>query len=342
MAGRQRSARWQRLEDEALAELRICDLGLKLEGTALAARVAALHGELGAVGLLFRPYVWLSNDWFTPDGLTGFAAPFYLAHPRLLRLERRQMLEVEGGGLAECLRILRHETAHALDNAYGLRRRAEFRRVFGASSQPYRQTYAADPRSRRFVLNLPGWYAQSHPLEDFAETFAVWLQPGSRWRRGYAGWPALAKLEYVDRLMSELRGQRPRLRTRRREQSVAQLRTTLAEHYRQKKRRYGSDGGALHGLALRQLFSDEQRYRRRESAAAFLTRLRVPLVRRVSTFTGQHRYNVDQALLESIQLCKELGLRLVRSERETHLDVVSLLTARTMQFTSGGRPRFTR
>ena len=54
------------------------------------------------------------------------------------------------------------------------------------------------------MLNLANWYAQSHPIEDFAETFAVWLRPGSRWRSRYADWPALRKLEYVDALMQEV------------------------------------------------------------------------------------------------------------------------------------------
>ena len=49
--------------------------------------------------------------------------------------------------------------------------------------------YTPDPNSRAYVQHLDYWYAQSHPFEDYAETFAVWLRPSSRWKRRYEGWP---------------------------------------------------------------------------------------------------------------------------------------------------------
>ena len=137
------------------------------------------------------------------------------------------MLEVEGGSAAECMKLLRHETAHAIDNAYGLRRRRRFRDIFGRPGLPYRASYSPDPTSRDYVLHLDYWYSQSHPLEDFAETFAVWLGPGSRWRKRYAGWPALEKLLYVDELMDEIRDAPPKLRTRRREEPAHGVQRTL-------------------------------------------------------------------------------------------------------------------
>ena len=158
-----------------------------------------IRRDLQRRGMRFRPHVWLSEEWFSPDGVPGIAVPFYMAHPRLMRLERQFMDEVEGGNANWLTRILRHEIAHALDNAYRLRRRKEWRRVFGRASRPYPDIYRPRPASRDFVLHLGHWYAQSHPTEDFAETFAVWLQPKARWRREYQGWPALRKLEYVDR-----------------------------------------------------------------------------------------------------------------------------------------------
>ena len=122
---------WIRLPDDELLDQRLCDLGLRLEGTALEGRLARLDAELERAGLRFRPHAWLSTDWFTPDGATGFAIPFFLAHPRLMRLERAQMLEVEGGTHEWCMKLLRHEAAHALDNAYGLHRQRRWREVFG-------------------------------------------------------------------------------------------------------------------------------------------------------------------------------------------------------------------
>jgi hypothetical protein len=175
--------------------LRLCDLGVTIEGTDLEQRIAQIGAELDARTLTFRPHYWLSEEWFTPDDVPGIAIPFYLAHPRLAKLEAAQMLEVEGGDPGSCLRILRHEVGHAIDNAYQLRRRVTRRRLFGTPATPYPEYYTPKPYSKSFVQHLDHWYAQSHPDEDFAETFAVWLDPQSMWAARYTGWPALRKLE---------------------------------------------------------------------------------------------------------------------------------------------------
>jgi len=229
---------WVELGDEALLDVRLCDLDLRIARTPLAPRLARLARELAAAGVdRFHPYAWLSTGWFTPHGTTGFAIPFYLAHPRLARLERRIMGEVEGDSERACMRLLRHELAHALDHAYRLHRRRSWREQFGPFGQPYRASYRPRPGSRRFVVNLPHGYAQSHPGEDWAETFAVWLAPGSRWTSRYAGWPALRKLRYVDELMREIAGRPPVVRTCERTDALAELRFPLREYYRRKRAR---------------------------------------------------------------------------------------------------------
>ena len=203
------------LGDEELLDVQFRELDLKIEGTDLALRVEQLNGELASRGLLFRPHFWLSDEWFTPDGIPGVAIPFYLAHPRLARLELSQMLEVEGGDHDSCMRILRHEAGHAIDNAFQLRRQRQRRELFGDHKLPYPEHYTPKPYSKNFVLHLDSWYAQSHPDEDFAETFALWLTPDAQWRQRYQGWPALRKLEYVDQLMRSLAGRTPPVTTTR-------------------------------------------------------------------------------------------------------------------------------
>ena len=191
------------------------------------------------LGLRFRPHFWLSDEWYCPDGVPGVAIPFYLAHPRLARLELTYMLEVEGGTPEWCMRLLRHETGHAIENAYRLRLRRRRQKLFGKSSERYRDYYVPRPYSRRFVVHLEQWYAQSHPDEDFAETFAVWLAPDSNWRERYAGWPVIRKLEYVDELMQEIGDQRPVVVSRARVDALSRLRKTLRQHYEEKRRHYG-------------------------------------------------------------------------------------------------------
>lgn len=236
--GRAQTPWWHRLSDAELLEVRLCDLGVRLEGSPVAPHVAQLHAELERAGLRFRPHTWFSTDWFTPHGVPGFAVPFYLAHPRLVQLERRYGDGAEGVGARECRQLLRHEAGHAVDNAYRLHRRASWRQHFGPFGTPYRVRYRARPGDPAFVQHLPDGYAQSHPGEDFAETFAVWLAPRSGWQRRYAGTPALRKLRYVDALMREIAGATPRCRTRERTDSLARLRYPLAEHYRRRRARY--------------------------------------------------------------------------------------------------------
>ena len=142
---------WAKLSDEELLDVRFCDLGLSLEGSPLAPLVERLYDDLDGRGIQFRPHCWLGEEWFTPDGVPGFAVPFYLAHPRLKRLERRILGEVEGGNRNWMLRILRHEAGHALDNAYRLRRRRVWRETFGPASLPYPDSYRPRPASRRYV-----------------------------------------------------------------------------------------------------------------------------------------------------------------------------------------------
>src|SRR5258708_17130786 len=218
---------WEGWDDERLLGLRMCDLDLQVEGSGLEERMAELDRDLAEHGLRFRPHAWLSDEWFTPDGVPGIAIPFYLAHPRLARLEQNQMLEVEGGTPEWCLRILRHETGHALDNAYRLRLRRRRRDLFGSPAKPYPEFYTPRPYSKSFVLHLDAWYAQSHPDEDFAETFAVWLTPTSDWRQRYAGWPAGKKLEYMDALMRSVRDRPPRLDNPEEIDPLRRLRKTL-------------------------------------------------------------------------------------------------------------------
>jgi hypothetical protein len=200
---------WAKLPDEKLLQLRLKDLKLTLEGTWLEECVAELHEDLGKRGIRIRPHAWLSDEWFSSEASPGIAIPFYLAHPRLMRLERKKIIDVEGGSRAECMAILRHETGHVIQHAYQVQRRRKWQKLFGKSSTRYPDHYRPNPGSRSYVQHLRLWYAQSHPDEDFAETFAVWMGPRAKWRKRYAGWPALKKLEYVDELMAEIGDAKP-------------------------------------------------------------------------------------------------------------------------------------
>ncbi len=332
-------ASWVRLPDHELLDLRLCDLDLDITRSPLHPRIEQLQHELERRHLKFKPYFWLSDDWYTPDGVPGVAIPFYLAHPRLAELEKAQMREVEGGTPEWCMRILRHEAGHAIENAYRLRRRKRRQQLFGKTSEPYPQHYAPRPYSKRYVLHLEAYYAQSHPDEDFAETFAVWLTPRSRWRQRYAGWPALRKLEYVDALMDELAGVAAPVRVRRHVDPLSTLKKTLREHYREKRARYGIESLRQYDPELKRLFSASKEFARHPTAASFLRQARPQLRRKIAELTGEHQYTIDRVLDELITRAGELKLRLTRPPHATMLDFGILLTGQIMRFLRSGRHR---
>ena len=256
-----------------------------------------------------------------------------------MKLERKQMLEVEGGTDTECMRILRHEAGHALDTAFRLHFRRQWRELFGSFAQRYPDFYKPKPKSRKYVLHLPAWYAQAHPAEDFAETFAVWLTPRSRWRRRYKGWPALDKLEYIDELMSELAGTKPRNRTRTKVEPISEIRTTLREHYRRKREKYDFDWPAVYDRDLRRIFSDDPRHKARPSAASFLRSVRREVRQIVAEGTGVHQYTIDHVLENMINRCKELKLRVATPTREARRRVMIVLTVQVMNVLHSGYHR---
>ncbi|MEZ6097593.1 MAG: putative zinc-binding metallopeptidase [Pirellulaceae bacterium] len=332
---RQHIATWSELPDSELLDWRLCDLGVQIDGTVLELRIERLLCELEARGLRHRPHFWLSDEWFSPDGIPGIAIPFYLAHPRLARLERSQMLEIEGGDEEWCLRILRHEAGHTIDTAYRLYRRKKYQQIFGKASEPYPEHYQPRPYSRRYVQHLDMWYAQSHPAEDFAETFAVWLKPRSRWRTQYAGWPAMKKLEYVDELMQEIAEEPPQVTSRRHIEPLKGIRRTLREHYDRRREHYGVGGSNVLDDELRRLFSEDAGPRR-PSAATFLRRNRRELRRVVATWTGQYQYTIDEVLGEIINRCRELDLRLDRPATKVKQDAIVMLTVQIMNHLHSG------
>jgi hypothetical protein len=237
------------------------------------------------------------------------------------------------------MRILRHETGHAIDNAYRLRRRRRWREIFGKASQAYPDYYSPKPYSKRYVLHLDAWYAQSHPVEDFAETFAVWLRPKSCWRSYYRGWRALRKLEYVDELMSEIRDEPPKVKTRSCPHSLRTIRKTLREHYQEKRAHYVVEHPDFYDHDLRRLFSDSDEKPGSPAAAKFLRRIGPKLRREVARWTGEYQYTINQVLSDMIERCEELDLRVDRPLAEVERDTLILLTMQTMNYLHDGHHR---
>ena len=324
--------RWESLSDHRLLELSISELNLNIEDTVIPARMNRLYQELHRHGLNFRPHYWLSDEWFSPVDIPGVAVPFYLAHPRLMRLEDRMMLEVEGGTESSCMKLIRHEAGHALDTAFRLHRRRRFREAFGRASLPYPEVYHVRPLSKRFVLHLDWWYAQSHPSEDFAETFATWLLPKQRWRKQYMGWPAMKKLLAVEDLAATIAHERPKVQSRRRYHPLRSIHKTLRSYYQEKQDRYGSSTPEIFDRDLRRLFSVKEGRGRTRSASAFLRRSAPAIRSAVARVTGEHPYIVNHVLREMAVRARKLDLVLNRSEVTLQTETAVLVSMRTLSF----------
>ena len=222
-----------REERERLMRSRISDLDLRLEGSEIEPLTDRLYEELVRAGLRFKPPIYLTDEWGCPEGVPIIGVPFYLARPELSRIEKEIEESLETS--AESMMYLRHEAGHAFNYAYVLYEEEEWHEVFGPYSRPYIDNFRPNPFSREHVRHIAGWYAQKHPDEDFAETFAVWLDPSSHWREEYAGSPALAKLEYVDRVMQQIGNQPPKVQPRERDAPVEEMRYTVSDHYEQRR-----------------------------------------------------------------------------------------------------------
>jgi len=246
---------------------------------------------------------------------------------------------VEGGSAESAMRILRHEAGHAIDTAYRLRRRRRWREVFGPASLPYPDTYKARPGSRRYVQHLGEWYAQSHPCEDFAETFAVWLKPNSSWRRTYADWPAFHKLALVDELLEGVRGHRAPVRNREVIEPLSDNQRTLADHYRRKLKRHNIYRRTVTDHLLERIFTDEKSAGREVRASTLLRAHRASLVNAAVRELGEERYSAEQILRIVVERAEKLRLWVRGSQRDALRHSRWMLTYLTRLYAQGESPR---
>ncbi len=292
---------------EDLLGKRISQLGLRLEGSPVERYVQQLYRELERKGLKrFRPICYLTDEWGCPSGQPVIGIPFYLADPQLARLEREMdHLEDE----REIMMYLRHEAGHAFNYAYRLYVTPQWRALFGPFNRRYREHYRPIPFSRKYVRHIAGWYAQKHPDEDFAESFAVWLTPRSNWRKRYRGWPAQRKLRYVDQVARQVRDQEPPVSTGDFDITVEDMKVTLKEFYRRLERQNRAAVNVALEADLADMFIAKGRRRKGiRPAGEIVEEHRQALIDRITYWTGVKR-PVVRALVERIaRSCRDLGL----------------------------------
>jgi hypothetical protein len=240
-------------------------------------------------------------------------------------------------GRADILRYLRHEMGHVVNYAWRLFDRPEWVEHFGSITQPYEEDYRPQPFNPRYVVHLPGWYAQKHPDEDWSETFAVWMTPGRDWRAEYAARPgALAKLEYCDRTMRRLRHEPPLVTSTHLDEDVGELELSVAEWFAEPDGHPEPPPPGLDG-ALRTLFDEPSDPAHAAPAAELLARMQPLLMENVYRWTGHFPERTRDLLATLGRRAAELRLGYPR-DREPSLAVAvtTLVTALAMNHVTRG------
>lgn len=329
---------WHDLDDDQLLNRKISSLGLTVTGTGIEPLIQRLREELSAKGLSFHPSCHVGDEWFVPVGIPAIFVPFFLLHDRLRRLEATMMLEVEGDNPEWFMRLIRHEAAHAYAYAYQLFRKRKWQRVFGkTSTDDTPQFYRPRPFSRAYVVHLDDWYAQSHPDEDFAETFAVWLTPGLDWRARYQGWKALQKLEYVDQLMREIAGRPPPYLPAFREKDFNCLNQKLKTYYAKKRKQFEDSYPDFYDRDLRQLFAGPPEAGPAARASVWLRARRRRLMDAVCESSNEKKYRVNKLLSRLIDRCDRLDLHLHPAEPAPDMAVAAYVTTLVMNYLFTGK-----
>ena len=314
-----------------LLQNRIKDLQLHLKETPLERYIQQLYEELAEKGISLRPECYLSDQWGCPSEVPVIGIPFYLADPNLHAIEDRLGAGTENE--REIMMYLRHEAGHALCYAYKLYDTEEWKKHFGDYSKPYVDTYKPHPFSRKFVVHISGWYAQKHPDEDFAETFAVWLTPGSNWSDRYKGWGALKKLQYMQTVVEAIGQAVPTVTLSERDLDVGQMEETVLDHYRQRALDEKIDLHIAEHLDqdLVNLFeaADGERIR----ADTLIRAERQSLIHAITQYSGVSRALVKSVLEHLLDRATALNLTIHRDKtREYVTRFTALLTTLAMNF----------
>ena len=327
------------LSDNDILKLRFCDIQLLISSSDVESRIKQLYDELDSKGLEFRPQIFLGDEWFSPEGMNAISVPFYLSNPRLQKLEKNLMLEVEGGTTDWFMKLLRHEAGHCFDHCYKFSKTTKWAKIFGSPETEYQpDTYRPQPFSKSYVKHLDRWYAQAHPDEDFAETFAVWLNPEIDWKKEYNQWPkALEKLRYMDSLAAVSTAIKNTAEKGRLPSNVKNLKSTLEKYYQRRRKENADDYPDFYDADLQKIFSGDLNLKKEFSAEKFMNRHRKAIISTVAWSTSERKFTIDALVKRLTDRCQSKKLKLGKSETLTTMEVTSFLTSLVKNYLFTGK-----
>ena len=262
-------------------------MNLRLDGTPVARLTRRLYDEFeqAPASVSARPFIFPTNG-AAPIACRSSACRSIWPTRSLRAWKTSSWKASKRRRDDEIMRFLRHEAGHAFNYAYRLYDTPEWTAIFGPFLRPYTDDYTPKTFSRSFVRHLPAWYAQKHPDEDFAETFAVWLDPQSNWREVYADWGCLRKLKYVDELAHRIGHQPPPVTADNydtQEEYLATRSPSITSRTTPRRRR---DSALVRHGPARHLSALARRAKHRKAGRRFPAKAPSPIVRTVFYWTG--------------------------------------------------------
>lgn len=318
----------------SLLRTKISSLNLKLPSK-YKKQITKLNQLLIKKKIFWKPHYWLSNEWFSPDGVGGIAIPFVLADQCLIDLEKEFLGHCEGEDPDEFFKLICHETGHAIDNAFRLRRKKYRQALFGKTSKTYPRSYKPNPESKDFVLFLDDYYAQAHPDEDWAETFAVWLTSKS-WRIDYQGTKALIKLLYIDKLMQEVQENPFYKNDLKTVEDYNFDKRSLDTYFKQKRKDLKLERELFSKHIIECGFSATSG---RRAAVQFIQRKEAKLIDGLHKVTGVDKWSLRRCLRDVTETCKLNGYKLKLDERQTEDFLHEYIKNNITEFIKTGRTK---
>ncbi|MDH5580889.1 MAG: putative zinc-binding metallopeptidase [Bdellovibrionales bacterium] len=311
-----------------MLHIKISDLDLCLESSWVWPHIQKLYRELEHKAIDFKPHIWVSDDWYCPDGVAGFAIPFYLLNTNLINLEKRIIGEAEGETSDWLMMLLRHETAHALDNAYHLRKNKRRQNLFGLTSKKYPLSYTPRPHDKNYVQHLDEYYAQAHPDEDWAETFAIWLNPKSNWREVYKNWPCIKKIELCDEIINKIKNKRPLCQKVIETEPFTKIDISLKNYYDDKKRRLKLlKRKKFEELLIKEISIDTKKEIQKEK-----TTIKTQLCHSLN----RKEHFIDKFIEDILEICSRHKIKLKKTKRNKKISILELLKSSSDEYFKSG------
>jgi len=331
-------------ERYALLNTRVCDLELDLEQSLLFRCIQKLYSELAAKKFVFKPpyyFTCAGDEWGCPDRVPIMGIPFHLADNRLVKLERE--MGYTSYDKKDLMILLRHEAGHAFNYAYELYDEPQWRNIFGDfyTTYPTNFRFKFNPFSRTYVKSQgdPKYYAQAHPDEDFAETFAIWLTPRSNWRNIYKKWPSIKKLEYVDRIMHRIQNKKPPITGGPLDSPYHSKTYTLIEYYGEALDNFKDKALGIYDEDLGEIFrANSNGHKRGLPAKDLIRKNRRFLIETISRWTGAREKVVTPVIGTFYVRCRDLQLSLFQDDEISSLaSLAALGTTVVMNYLHTGR-----